>query len=225
MIIIFIFVFIIIQYGRVLGYNLSQDVPLSSPDWPTVERSFFMETNVEAWKPIFGYEGIYDVSNKGRVKSYPKEKILFGYKKMAPERILTLTALNTSGYRHVGLVKDGIRKPATIHRLVAKAFIFNPDNKPEVNHIDGDKLNNNSDNLEWVTRDEHVIHTNKYIAFNRQKGESHCRSKLTEDIVRQIREGYKNGTYKSYAEIGRVFNLNRHYPSRIINGKNWKHIA
>lgn len=99
----------------------------------------------EIWRPIAGYEDRYLVSNIGRVKSISrisscgrqlKEKILKG-------------SMTTNGYRSVNLVKDGKIRFFTIHRLVANAFIPNVENKPCINHKDGDKLNNNADNLEW----------------------------------------------------------------------------
>lgn len=102
---------------------------------------------VEIWKDIKGYEGRYKVSNLGNVKS------LLGKK----ERILK--SLNhTEGYYKVILYKENIAKNKCIHRLVAEAFIDNPQNKKDINHKDGNKHNNNVSNLEWCTRKENVIH-------------------------------------------------------------------
>lgn len=102
-------------------------------------------TNQEIWKAIDGYEGLYEVSNHGNVRSIKRGIIL-------------KPATNTFGYQIVGLSKNGKRKEGKIHRLVAKAFIDNPNNKKQVNHIDGDKKNNNVSNLEWVTNQENTIH-------------------------------------------------------------------
>lgn len=98
----------------------------------------------EIWKDIEGYEGLYKISNMGNVKSLNynhtgKEGILKNYK-------------DTGGYLFIGLFKDGKRKNCIIHRLVAEAFIPNPDNLPEVNHKDENKSNNRADNLEWCSR-------------------------------------------------------------------------
>lgn len=95
----------------------------------------------EIWKDVEGYEGCYQVSNFGNIKSLNymqtgKEKILKGFK-------------ITNGYLAVNLSKDGKSKTHTIHRLVAKTFIENPDNLTQVNHKDEDKTNNRVDNLEW----------------------------------------------------------------------------
>ena len=99
----------------------------------------------EIWKDIKDYEGLYQVSNLGRVKSSYTNRGLTGYK-------------DTCGYLLVGLYKNNIRSSKKIHRLVAQAFIPNPDNKSQVNHIDEDKTNNNVSNLEWVTAKENLNH-------------------------------------------------------------------
>ena len=120
----------------------------------------------EIWKDIKDYEGIYQVSNLGRVKSlkHSKEgKILKG-------------RVTGKGYLSVVLFRNSVRKSNSIHRLVAQAFIPNPANKPEVNHIDENKLNNDVSNLEWVTSKENSnhgtrnlrIHQNKAVTYNRK---------------------------------------------------------
>ena len=96
----------------------------------------------EYWKPVVGYEGLYMVSNWGRVKS-----IKFG-----KERILK-PVTNSSGYLLVGLYKNNIEKKYSVHRLVAEAFIPNPYNLPQVNHKDENKQNNVVSNLEWCTHE------------------------------------------------------------------------
>ena len=101
---------------------------------------------MEIWKDIEGYEGLYAVSNTGKVYSYKSKKILRS----------NATELRC-GYINVLLTKDGKRKQKYIHRLVAQAFIPNPENKPEVNHIDHNPQNNHVDNLEWVTKNENIV--------------------------------------------------------------------
>lgn len=103
----------------------------------------------EIWKDVIGYEGQYQVSNKGNVRSLDRIDNI-GRK----QRGRTLKPSNNKdGYLHVGLSKNGTSKHKLIHRLVAEAFIPNPNNYPEINHIDEDKVNNNVKNIEWCTRE------------------------------------------------------------------------
>ena len=91
------------------------------------------------WKDIKGYEGLYEISDKGEVRNYITRKLIVG-------------DINNFGYYRVKLYKDKKQKTFFRHRLVAQAFIQNPDNLPEVNHIDGDKSHNYKENLEWSSR-------------------------------------------------------------------------
>lgn len=97
----------------------------------------------EIWRDIKGYEGLYQVSNFGRVVSYHYNKI----------RLMSI-APQSRGYETILLCKDGNRESLLVHRLVAAAFVPNPNNYNEVNHIDENKCNNNADNLEWVSHSE-----------------------------------------------------------------------
>lgn len=114
----------------------------------------------EIWKDIEGYEGFYQVSNFGTIKSLSRY-IKFGNKtRYSNERILKFHK-DKDGYKKVILQKSGKAQNYLIHRLVAQAFIPNPDNKPQINHKDGDKQNNKVDNLEWCTPSENMIHAFK----------------------------------------------------------------
>lgn len=106
----------------------------------------------ERWKAIKGFEGLYEVSDLGNIKSLNYNHTIGNVKLLKPVK-------NKGDYFQVTLYKDKIQFIKKIHRLVAQAFIPNPENKPQVNHIDGNKQNNTVSNLEWTTSQENVIHS------------------------------------------------------------------
>lgn len=103
----------------------------------------------EIWKPVKGFEGLYEVSNLGRVRSLDRKVRNRGGFALKKGKILSDAAVSGHGYRKVGLWKDNMGTNALVHRLVAEAFIPNPDNLPEVNHKDENPRNNCVENLEW----------------------------------------------------------------------------
>lgn len=117
--------------------------------------------NDEEWKDIKGFEGLYQVSSSGLVRT--KDRItsvanpLSDKKRLIKSHNMKLGIANT-GYYRVNLTQNGIVMPMNVHRLVAEAFIPNPENKPQVNHKDLNKLNNNVSNLEWVSIRENIQH-------------------------------------------------------------------
>lgn len=104
---------------------------------------------VEQWRPIDGYEGLYEISNLGRIKST--------YRQGCTTKFLKISN-NGNGYMMVRLCKNGKAKKFFLHRLLAKAFISNPENKPQVNHINENPSDNRLENLEWVTQKENNNH-------------------------------------------------------------------
>ncbi len=112
----------------------------------------------EIWKDVIGFEGLYQVSNLGRVKSLDRKvNSRYGINRIISGKILK-KLINTKGYLYVDLKRKCKGKKHLIHRLVAQAFIPNPENKPQVNHIDGNKQNNCVSNLEWNTISENQQH-------------------------------------------------------------------
>lgn len=105
----------------------------------------------EIWRPVKGYEGLYEVSNEGRVKSLERYSVRFGHQKELIDEKIISPRKSGSGYMLVSLSKQGERKTKSIHRLVAQAFIPNPKSFPFINHKDENKTNNHVDNLEWCT--------------------------------------------------------------------------
>lgn len=132
----------------------------------------------EIWKPVKDFEGYYEISNFGRVKSLEKFNSIrskdrtVGY--MRKERILKPTIVS-GGYLQVKLFKDTKYKNCHIHRLVAKAFIPNPNNLPCINHKDENRTNNNAGNLEWCT----YSYNNNYGNRNKKIREKMCGRKRT----------------------------------------------
>ena len=113
----------------------------------------------EIWKDIKGYEGLYQVSNLGRIKSLDrKARIQNGAYRQVKGRIVPIRKGEKTNYPFVGLTKNHKSKMLRIHRLVADAFIPNPNNLPQINHKDGNKTNNNVNNLEWCTPSENCLH-------------------------------------------------------------------
>ena len=164
----------------------------------------------EVWKPIAGYDD-YHISSYGRVKSFQRYR---AGKILKP-------ALNIDGYLYVGLYLDGETKNFFVHVLVARAFIPNPDNKPEVNHRIGWKLNCYVGNLEWATSAENQQHA--YDNDLAKSGTEHYKAKFKdEEIILYIRNNPDALTGK---ELAAMFGVNKSAISEIQTGKLWAHVG
>lgn len=122
----------------------------------------------EVWKDIPGFEGKYQVSNLGRVKSLARIRWKRGFAYQYPERILK-PIYNPNGYAKVSLHYEGRATQVSIHRLVADVFIPNPEEKAQVNHKNGDRADNRAENLEWMTPLENTRHS-IYVLGHPKKG-------------------------------------------------------
>lgn len=145
----------------------------------------------EIYRDVKGYEEFYQVSNYGNVKSLRNNKLL-------------RQTNHRGGYKLVSVSVDGMHKELTVHRLVAQAFIPNPNNYRDVNHKDGDKANNHVDNLEWVTHSENIKHS--YITLNQRRNDV---------AVVCIETGIK---YPSCKVASELTGINKGSINHVING-------
>jgi len=174
----------------------------------------------EIWKSIPGFPN-YEISNQGRVKSIGRTVVRGSQKCFLPECIRKLKT-EKLGYITVGLSYSPKKyKFLKIHRLLAQAFIPNPENKPFVNHKNGVKSDNRLENLEWVTGSENSAHALANKLFIPKKGMSHYTTSLTNKDIIKIRS--LKGKM-SHGEISKMYPITRESVRNIINRKTWKHI-
>lgn len=172
----------------------------------------------EKWEDVVGYRGRYKVSDLGRIKSFLK----YG----SSVRILKLRIVK-KGYLNVRLT-DRLTYTHKVHRLVAIAFIPNPENLPQVNHIglypdgrEGNKLDNRAISLKWSTNKDNIQHAYKNGLITQAKGEEKPNSKLTEKDVLEIRA---IGKTKTLSEISKIYNVQHPCIHKVLQGKTWKHV-
>lgn len=182
----------------------------------------------ETWLPISGAEAFYEISNFGRIKGLPRQRR--GASKTGNEFIRNMSgfimkpATINSGYFSARLTMESGEKASgqLVHRLVASAFIPNPDNLPWVNHKDGVKKNNHATNLEWCTPTENIMHALGAGLMPVVRGSMRGTAKLNEDKVHVIKKMMLLGfTNKELAEIFKVSAASMSY---IRNNQNWTHV-
>lgn len=168
----------------------------------------------EYWCDIEGFKGLYQVSDLGRVKSLDRviiDKNGISYRNKSQ----ILKPWNDgNGYMIVDLRKEGLRKTAKVHRLVAEAFIPNTLEKPQVNHIDGNKENNCLTNLEWCTSSENIKH-----AFKTGLMKVRENSGRKKEPVLQIKNGKVINQFSTLSEAERVTKTSRQNIRSVLNGK------
>jgi len=171
-----------------------------------ITRASQEDEDNEIWRKINGVYDIYEVSNKGRIRrgSFIRKQVL------------------SNGYFRTNLSKNNKLKSFYIHILVAETFISNIPENFVVNHKDGNKLNNNLDNLEIISQQENVVHAYKNNLINTRRGSAHQNSKITEEDAYEIFRLRKEG--KTQKEIGQAFGISREQARDIINRKRWKHL-
>ena len=165
----------------------------------------------EQWKDIEGYEGLYQVSNYGEVRSLDRKQthLINGKERTMSLKGKVLSKANSAdGYHYVALSKNGKLVPHRINRLVAQAFIPNPNNEPQVNHIDEDRKNNHVDNLEWCS-----------AKYNANYGNHRARLINVSSVMLKVT--FKDGNYEIYssrAEASEKLGINKGSISRWANG-------
>jgi hypothetical protein len=173
--------------------------------------------NIEIWKDISGYEGQYQISNLGTVQSLTR---IDAQNHIRYSQIMK-PKLDDKGYYQIILCQNGKHKSLSLHRLLAKHFISNPNNLPCINHIDGNPKNNLLENLEWCTYSENTIHA--YKTGLMKLGNGHGRAKLTTEQVLEIRKLYKPNIY-SFNMLAKQFGVTKQSIVSIVLRRNWKHI-
>lgn len=177
---------------------------------------------MEVWKDVVGYEGAYEVSNLGRIRSLDRYISGAFNSKRFIKGVEIKSSLTGNGYLGFNLVKDGKSKMSKVHRVVANAFIDNNELKPEVNHKDGNKNNNHVSNLEWVTKGENQSHAYKNV-LRCSKGVNNPSSKLNETNVKNILKLLDRGV--TAKKIAKAFCVAESTIGRIKNGQKWNHIT
>lgn len=163
----------------------------------------------ENWRDIEGYEGLYQVSNLGRVKSLERDVNSRSGKRKEKEKILKQ---NNNRYMYVGLSKNCKTKCFTVHRLVAKAFLPNPENKPQIDHINTDKSDNRVENLRWVTPKENMKNPITYI----YRCDNNYKSK---PILQFTLDGVVIKQWQSMSEASRTLKISQGNIYMCCNGK------
>lgn len=168
------------------------------------------EVITEEWRPILGYEGLYEVSDAGRVRSIARVK---------SAKIMALG--DSRGYKNVELWKDGIGKRFTVHRLVCLSFIGPRPDGFDINHRNGVKADNSLKNLEYVTKSQNRKHAFA-LGLQCNKGTNHSQHKLKDDDIKTIRNMLAEGF--SQKQIANHFSVDQSNISFIKTGRLWSHI-
>jgi len=198
---------------QIIGFEPNEVIIIHNEDGATFLDPILMTNKYSEF--IKGYEGLYIVSIFGAVRSIARQ----GSRGRQLRRSKTDT-----GYYRVCLSKNQKKEYKKVHRIVAETFIANPNNKPCVGHIDGNKLNNNVTNLYWCTHKENE--KDKLRHGTHQLGSNNHKSILDEHDVREIKRDYKEEGYfyHSPTKIAKSWKLKVGTVQAIVYGKNWKHV-
>lgn len=166
----------------------------------------------EQWKPVVGFENHYIVSNLGRIK-----RTSFTRRSDVP---YLKGGIRSTGYKYITFTVGNKTYQRALHRIIGECFIPNPERRPQINHIDGNKLNNAIHNLEWVTARGNLLHRSRILG--KERGENHHAASLTEKqvlhVISLMREGYRN------IDISRITGIYSRKVSLIRHRGIWAHL-
>lgn len=171
---------------------------------------------MEIWKPINSLNNLYEVSNFGKVRSAQgryKNKVLREY----------INYPHNVNYNFVEVHIDGKKQIKKVHKLVAEVFCDNPNNYPIVMHLDNDRRNNSASNLQWGTlamNSQQMINEGR---GNKSKGSKHYLSKLTEEMVLEIRQKYIPYKY-TLTQLAKEYNVSFSLIGHVVKNRNWTHV-
>lgn len=208
------------KYCSIICRNKNETIKYNAEKFE--KKQIIVDLENEIWKDVVGYEGLYRASTLGRIKSLDTPYISSNGRSYPGHSKILKYSLR-SGYALVCLLRNGIKKTFSVHRIIAIAFIPNPENKKEVNHKDMNRINNIVENLEWMTGLENIRHgflnnPNRIIA----KGSYHKMSKLNEKDVIRLRELKKKKV--RIGDLEKMFGIKKFQINAICNGSAWKHV-
>lgn len=179
-------------------------------------RECQLNEKTERWRPVIGFEGLYEISNQGRVRSVSRWVSIGKGKRLSEGRIISQSI--KEGYPTVCLCNCGIEQHKTVHRILAESFI--PGSGEVVRHLDGDKLHCTEDNLAWGSYADNEKDKREHGRL--VYGEAHHQAKLTIEMVKDIRAMHERGI--TQLSIARSIGIGRGAVGCVIRGETWRHV-